>query len=229
MPALASRLRQGVLDLGCALEDAQLQCLLSYLDLLQKWNKVYNLTAVRDPEEMLTHHLFDCLAVIRPLQNYLQTVTDRHAGAFRLLDVGSGAGLPGVVIAICCPGITVHCVDTVAKKSAFIQQVASSLRIPNLKGIHARVESLVEPYDVITSRAFAALQDFCQWSEAALSVQGAWMAMKGKYPADEIAALPELVEMFHVEQLQIPGFSAERCLVWLRRRRSCEPDGRKLG
>lgn len=229
MRVLASRLRQGVADLNCTLDGAQLQCLLDYLELLQKWNKVYNLTAVRDPEEMLTHHLFDCLAVIRPLQNYLQTVADRQTHFLRLLDVGSGAGLPGVVIAICCPGITVHCVDTVAKKSAFIQQVASSLRIPNLQGMHARVEFLTEKYDVVTSRAFASLQDFCCWSETALAAQGVWMAMKGKYPADEVAALPEFAEVFHVEQLQIPDLSVERCLVWMRRRRDFAPDERKLG
>ena len=229
MRVLASRLRQGVADLNCTLDGAQLQCLLDYLELLQKWNKVYNLTAVRDPEEMLTHHLFDCLAVIRPLQNYLQTVADRQTHPLRLLDVGSGAGLPGVVIAICCPGVTVHCVDTVAKKSAFIQQVAGSLHIPNLQGVHARVESLAEQYDVVTSRAFASLQDFCRWSGSALSAQGVWMAMKGKYPADEVAALPEFAEVFHVEQLQIPDLSVERCLVWMRRRRDCAPDERKLG
>lgn len=229
MHALAPRLRQGAAGLNCTLDDVQLQCLLDYLDLLQKWNKVYNLTAVRDPQEMLTHHLFDCLAVIRPLQNYLQTVAGLQTKPLRLLDVGSGAGLPGVVIAICCPGVTVHCVDTVAKKAAFIQQVAGSLRIPNLQGIHARVESLAEQYDVITSRAFAALQDFCRWSETVLAEQGVWLAMKGKYPADEIAALPEFAEVFHVEQLQIPDLSAERCLVWMRRRRDCAPDQRKLG
>ncbi|MBK7000831.1 MAG: 16S rRNA (guanine(527)-N(7))-methyltransferase RsmG [Rhodoferax sp.] len=233
MHALAPRLRQGAADLNCMLDGAQIQCLLDYLELLQKWNKVYNLTAVRDPQEMLTHHLFDCLAVIRPLQNYLQnylqTVADRQTHPLRLLDVGSGAGLPGVVIAICCPGVMVHCVDTVAKKAAFIQQVASSLRISNLQGIHARVESLAEQYDVITSRAFAALPDFCRWSESALSAQGVWMAMKGKYPADEVAALPEFAEVFHVEQLQIPDLSVERCLVWMRRRRDCAPDQRKLG
>ncbi len=229
MHALETKLRQGAADLNCTLDGAQLQCLLDYLELLQKWNKVYNLTAVRDPQEMLTHHLLDCLAVIGPLQNYLQTTGDRQTHPLRLLDVGSGAGLPGVVIAICCPGIMVHCVDTVAKKAAFIQQAASSLRIPNLQGIHARVESLAEQYDVITSRAFAALQDFCRWSESALSAQGVWMAMKGKYPADEIAVLPEFVEVFHVEQLQIPDFSAERCLVWMRRRQGRVPDQRKLG
>jgi 16S rRNA (guanine527-N7)-methyltransferase len=138
------------------------------------------------------------------------------AAVFRLLDVGSGAGLPGVVIAICCPDIAVHCVDTVAKKAAFIQQVAASLRLPNLRGLHARVESLTESYDVVSSRAFASLVDFARWSGAALAEQGIWMAMKGKHPADEMAMLPSDVEVFHVEQLLVPGLDAERCIVWMR-------------
>ena len=134
----------------------------------------------------------------------------------RLLDVGSGAGLPGVVIAICCPEITVHCVDTVAKKAAFIQQVAVTLKLPNLRGIHARVENLTESYQVISSRAFASLLDFTNWSAQVLAEQGIWMAMKGKHPAEEMAALPSNVSVFHVEQLDVPGLGAERCIVWMR-------------
>jgi len=133
----------------------------------------------------------------------------------RLLDVGSGAGLPGVVIAICCPGITVTCVDTVGKKVAFIQQVAVTLRLPNLRGLHARVETLTGPFDVICSRAFASLADFVTWSQAALGEGGLWLAMKGKHPADEIAALPAAAAVFHVEQLQVPGLGAERCIIWM--------------
>ena len=213
--ALDSGLRQGLAELGLALSEAQVQQLLDYLDLIQKWTKVYNLTAVRDPAEMLTHHLLDSLAAISPLDGQLQALGLASAPA-RLLDVGSGAGLPGIVIAICRPDITVHCVDTVAKKAAFIQQVAASLKLPNLRGLHARVESLTQPYDVVSSRAFASLVDFTNWSSAALAEQGAWMAMKGKHPADEIAALPSSVEVFHVEQLVVPGLNAERCIVWMR-------------
>jgi 16S rRNA (guanine527-N7)-methyltransferase len=124
---------------------------------------------------------------------------------------------PGIVIAICCPDIAVHCVDTVAKKAAFIQQVAVGLKLPNLRGIHARVESLKGPYDVVSSRAFASLLDFTNWSGAALAEQGIWMGMKGKHPADEMAALPASVRVFHVEQLQVPGLGAERCIVWMRK------------
>jgi 16S rRNA (guanine527-N7)-methyltransferase len=208
--SLEQGLRSSLAELGLALSDTQVGQLLSYLDLIQKWNKVYNLTAVRDPAEMLTHHLLDSLAIIAPLRRQSQ------GKAVRLLDVGSGAGLPGVVIAVCCPEVQVDCVDTVAKKAAFIQQVASQLKLSNLRGLHARVETLAGPYDVVCSRAFASLADFAVWSAGALAEQGIWLAMKGKRPVDEIAALPATVRVFHVEQLQVPGLDAERCIVWMR-------------
>ena len=124
--------------------------------------------------------------------------------------------MPGVVMAICCPALNVSCVDTVAKKAAFIKQAALALKLPNLTGLHARVESIEQPFDVICSRAFASLLDFTQWSAGALAPQGVWMAMKGKHPADELAVLPASVQVFHVEQLQVPGLAAERCILWLR-------------
>jgi 16S rRNA (guanine527-N7)-methyltransferase len=123
-----------------------------------------------------------------------------------------------VVLAICCPEWQVDCVDAVAKKAAFVQQVAVSLRLPNLRGRHARVEQLTETYSLVTSRAFASLADFSQWSTQALAEGGSWVAMKGKYPADEIAQLPPPVHVFHVEPVAVPGLDAERCLVWLQRR-----------
>ncbi len=219
---LEQGLRQGLADLALTLDDSQVQHLLDYLDLIQKWTKVYNLTAVREPVEMLTHHLLDSLAVIDPLRLQLATaqadaVLSGDVGKVRLLDVGSGAGLPGVVIAICCPNVVVDCVDTVAKKAAFIQQVAVSLRLPNLRGLHARVESLTDKYHVVSSRAFASLVDFTNWSVGALAEEGVWLAMKGKHPALEIEALPTSVKVFHVEPLQVPGLNAERCIVWMRR------------
>lgn len=225
MRALEASLRDGVQALGLALSDSQVALLLDYLDLIQKWTKVYNLTAVRDLAEMLTHHLLDSLAVIASLRRQLSNadagvgmdVDAQGQSNLKLLDVGSGAGLPGVVIAICCPEIKVDCVDTVAKKAAFIQQVAVHLKLPNLRGIHARVESLTDKYAVVSSRAFASLVDFTTWSAQALAEQGVWMGMKGKHPADEISALPTSVEVFHVEQLAVPGLDAERCVVWMRK------------
>jgi 16S rRNA (guanine527-N7)-methyltransferase len=236
-------LTAGLAKLGLDLSDAQVDRLLDYLALLQKWNKVYNLTAVRNPAEMLTHHLLDSLAAMGPLlrqtggkpgfvagppQGETAPVGGsdlRSGGAWgprhiRLLDVGSGGGLPGVVIAIACPEIDVSCVDTVAKKAAFIQQAAATLRLPNLHGVHARVESLKAEegagFDVVCSRAFASLVDFTSWSREALNPGAVWMAMKGKHPVEELAALPADVAVFHVEQLQVPGLDAERCIVWMR-------------
>ncbi len=215
---LGKSLEEGACALGLDLAAGQLDLLLDYLALIQKWNKVYNLTAVRDPAEMLTHHLLDSLAAVLPLRQ--QT----GGRALKLLDVGAGAGLPGVVIAICCPDIQVTCVDTVAKKAAFISQVALALKLSNLRGLHARVESLSDGFDVVCSRAFASLLDFTNWSRSALKksdaenagAAGIWMALKGKPPIDELAALPVDLEVFHVEQLRVPGLDAERCIVWLR-------------
>ena len=243
--ALKPGLEAGLKQLCLALSTTQIDQLLAYQDLIAKWNKVYNLTAVRDPHEMLTHHLLDSLAAIPPLLRQTgghpgfaagppqgETAPGgsdpRSGGAWgppiRLLDVGSGGGLPGVVIAITCPQIEVHCVDTVLKKATFIQQVAATLRLPNLRGIHARVESLKAGnegqggggYDVVCSRAFASLADFTTWSRPALRPGAVWMAMKGKHPSDELSALPASVSVFHVEQLVVPGLDAERCIVWLR-------------
>ena len=208
---MKSALQAGAQALGLALSDAQIDQLLEFLALLQKWNKVYNLTAVRDPQEMLTHHLLDSLAAVAPLRRHLA-----GQGGTRLLDVGSGGGLPGVVFAICCPELDVSCVDTVGKKAAFIQQAAVALKLRNLHGLHARVETLTTPFDIISCRAFASLPDFVNWSRAALAPQGTWLAMKGKRPEDEIAALPADVQVFHVEPLAVPGLDAERCIVWMR-------------
>ncbi|MBB3180357.1 16S rRNA (guanine(527)-N(7))-methyltransferase RsmG [Variovorax sp. Sphag1AA] len=204
------QLRQGAEALGITLSDEQSQRLLAYGELILKWNKVYNLTALRDPAAVLTHHLLDSLAVIAPLQRQCD-------GKARLLDVGAGAGLPGVVIAILRNDVDVTCVDAVAKKAAFIQQVASELDLRNLRGLHARVETLTGSYDVISSRAFASLPDFVLGSVHLLGPDGVWLAMKGKVPSDEIAQLPPQAEVFHVEQLSVPGLEAERCIVWMRK------------
>lgn len=213
--SLRLALGEGLSALRLDLIEHQLNQLLDYQALITKWNQVYNLTAVRDPSAIMTHHLLDSLAVIPALRRHL--ASSGSAIPIRLLDVGSGAGLPGVVIAICCPTIAVTCVDTVAKKVAFIQQVALALKLPSLTALHARVETITQPFSVICSRAFASLADFTRLSDGALAPQGVWMAMKGKHPAKELADLPANVDMFHVEQLIVPGLNAERCIVWLRR------------
>ena len=209
-----ARLLGAAKQLGLALSDSEADQLLAYLVLLQRWNSTYNLTAVRDPDRMLSQHVFDCLAVMAPLRRHLAGTA---AAPPRLLDVGSGGGLPGVVIAILNPAIDVSCVDTVGKKAAFVQQVAASLRLRNLHSQHARVEQLkAPPFDVITSRAFASLADFVGLTRTLLAEGGAWLAMKGKNPIDEVNALPPDINVFHVEQLQVPDLEAERCLVWMR-------------
>lgn len=208
--SLAAGLASGLDALGLELSPAQRGQLLGYLDLLAKWSKVYNLTAVREPADMLTHHILDSLAIVAPLRRQ----TGGAAG--KLLDVGSGAGLPGAVVAICCPQLAVDCLDAVGKKAAFIQQAAGTLGLPNLRGVHGRIEAASGGYDVVSSRAFASLADFVAGSRQALAWQGVWLAMKGKRPDDEMAQLPGDVTVFHVEQLDVPGLSADRCIVWMR-------------
>ena len=215
MHPLSEALDKGLASLGLDLDEATQAKLLAYLDLIAKWTRVYNLTAVRDAEEMLSHHVLDSLAVISPLRREM-TALPRADAQRSLLDVGSGAGLPGVVIAIVCPEVQVTCVDTVAKKAAFIQQVAVSLKLPNLKGLHARVETLTQAFDIVCSRAFASLLDFTTWSRAALASDGVWLAMKGKLPEQEMQVLPKDVKVFHVEPLHVPGLDANRCIVWMR-------------
>ncbi len=197
-------------ELGVALGAAQQDQLLRYLQLLQRWNATYNLTAVREPAAMFTQHLADCLAVVPCL-------TRQAAAGGRLLDVGSGGGLPGVVIACALPAWDVTTVDAVAKKAAFVRQVAGTLALPNLHAAHARVEKLrSETFQLITSRAFASLVDFVALTRMHLAPGGVWMGMKGRVPDDEIASLPADIEVFHVEQLAVPGLDAQRCLVWMR-------------
>ena len=204
MSDLRQQLEQGAAQLGLHLSVEQFDKLMDFLDLLQKWNKVYNLTSVRDPQEMVSLHMLDSLAAVPALQRHVASLGKAAGERTRQLDVGSGGGLPGVVFAICCPEVDIDCVDTVAKKAAFLQQAAVSLKLPNLKGIHARVETLKGPYEVVSCRAFASL----------IADNGIWFAMKGKHPQDEIDALGKDVQVFHVEPLQVPGLDAERCIVW---------------
>ena len=196
---------------GAPLAPAPRAALDGYLALLHRWNATYNLTAVRDPEQMRIQHVADCLAVIPPLRRWRAGHPVR-----RVLDVGSGAGLPAVVIAALEPDLEVVSVDAVGKKAAFVRQVAGELGLRNLRAEHARVEQLkAGRFELVTARAFASLADLVSLTRAHLADGGAWMAMKGKRPDDELAALPPGVSLFHVEPLTVPGLDAERCLVWL--------------
>ena len=206
---LALALSEGLQSLSLELTQAQQQALLDYIALLGKWNKVYNLTAVREPEHMLSHHVLDCLAVLPPLKQVSPEALD-------LIDVGAGGGLPSVVFAIACPHWQITAVDTVAKKAAFIQTTAHSLRLVNLKAVHSRVEALTGGFDVVTCRAYASLRDFCDSSRHLLKPNGVWIAMKAKLSAEELTDLPATVRVDKVEPLAVPGLDADRCLVWMR-------------
>lgn len=198
-------------QLGLAASEGQLEQLSGFLAQLQRWNMTFNLTAVRDPAQMLVQHLADCLAVLPALE--------RQRAAGRVLDVGSGGGLPGAVIAILRPALDVTCIDAVGKKAAFVRQVAGLLALPNLHAAHGRVEQLkAPPFDLVTARAFASLSDLVKLTRPLLAPGGAWMAMKGRVPDDELAGLPADVEVFHVEPIRVPGLGAQRCLVWMRPR-----------
>lgn len=203
--------------------------LLAHLALIAKWNRVYNLTAVRDPAEMFTHHLLDSLAAVAPLARHLQALMG-STDPVHVLDVGAGAGLPGVALAIALPEVwsasdapaaappmRVTCVDAVAKKAGFIRQVAAELGLMNLQATHGRIEALSLPaMNVITCRAFASLADIVHLTRRHLAPGGVWMALKGVEPQDEMAELPADIEVFHVEPLQVPLLQAQRCLVWMR-------------
>lgn len=252
-------LPDALMQLGLDLSPAAQARLLGHLSLIAKWNRVYNLTAVRDPAEMFTHHLLDSLAVVPALVRHIraarESVSDRLDGGdaahspspepplsaegqtpsgqpFHILDVGAGAGLPGVTLAIALPellstsgspmgtaAVRVICVDAVAKKAGFIRQVGAELGLPHLQALHGRVESLQIPaMDVITCRAFASLSDIVRLTERHLAPNGVWMALKGVEPHAEMAELPPEVEVFHVEPLSVPQLNAQRCVVWMRRR-----------
>jgi 16S rRNA (guanine527-N7)-methyltransferase len=208
---LEASLADAAKALQLPLSAEQSRRLLEFVELLSRWNRTYNLSAVRDKSEMLTHHVVDCLAAVHPLRRQLSALLPR-----RILDVGSGGGLPGVVFAVMQGEDAVTCVDSVGKKVAFVRQVAGTLGLDNLEARHARVEAISGRFDLITARAFASLLDFTRLTAGSLADAGIWMAMKGKRPADEILALPSSVEVFHVEPLSVPDLDAERCLVWMR-------------
>ena len=206
-------LGRGAASLAVSLTPEKSDRLLAYLALLAKWNRVYNLSAIRDPSAMLVQHVLDSMAVVAPLRRWT------HGRPARLLDVGSGAGLPGLVLAVLMPELDVTCIDAVGKKAAFVREAAAALGLTNLQSVHGRVEAVqTGTYEVVTSRAFASLADFVTVTKALGGARGVWMAMKGKVPTGEIAALPFDIEMFHVERIHVPGLNAERCLVWMRRR-----------
>jgi 16S rRNA (guanine527-N7)-methyltransferase len=207
-PALEKLLAEGIEGLGLDLAEAQQKQLMDYLALMAKWNAVYNLTSLRDPMQMVTHHLLDSLAAV-----------PAFAGARKVLDVGAGGGLPGIVLAIARPGMKVSLVDTVHKKTAFLTQVKAELGLSNVTVYTARVEQLEvsDKFDVITSRAFADLSDFVNWSGHLLAEGGRFIALKGVAPRDEQERVPAEWKVTGLQPLQVPRLGAERHLVFIER------------
>ena len=197
-------LAAGLAELGLDLPDAVQHKMLAFRDLLLKWNKTYNLTALRDPEQAISHHLLDSLTILP------------HVGTGPLLDVGSGGGLPGIPLAIACPGLSVGMVDTVQKKASFLQQASIELGLKNVTVHHARVEEMQGQYAQISSRAFADLGLFVSLTRHLLAPGGRWLAMKGVRPDDEIAALPAGITVEAIISLTVPGLEAERHLIILK-------------
>lgn len=200
MTELVDKLAEGVAQMGLQVSTVTQERLLSYLALLAKWNKVYNLTAVREPMEMVTLHLLDSLSVLPYIKGP------------RLLDVGSGGGLPGIVLAICLPELQVTTIDTVQKKAIFMRQAKGELGLDNLQVVHARVEAFeAEPFDQIISRAFAEINLFIELTRHLLTKNGHWLAMKGVSPQRDLALLE--VKKSAVYPLSVAGLQAERHLA----------------
>jgi 16S rRNA (guanine527-N7)-methyltransferase len=197
-------LAAGLATLSLSLSEAAQQQLLAFRDLLLKWNKTYNLTALRDPQQAVSHHLLDSLAILP------------HLGAGNLLDVGSGGGLPGIPLAIARPDLSVTLVDTVQKKTTFLQQAVIELGLKNVAVHHARVEEMAGQYAQISSRAFAELALFIKLTRHLLAPGGRWLAMKGLAPDGEIRALPQDIVVDAMTPLTVPGLDAERHLIILK-------------
>ncbi len=195
-------MRQGLAALGIEATDEQVGQWLDYLQLLQRWNKVYNLTAIDDAAAMLTAHLLDSLSVA-------PFVTGQ-----RIADVGSGAGLPGIPLAILFPGTQFTLIDAVAKKSRFQRQAVMDLQLDNVAALHTRVETFKpeKPFDQVISRAFSSLSEFVDLTASLLASGGEWLAMKGRRPEQELAALDKKIA-YTVIPLTVPGLDAERHLI----------------
>lgn len=209
-------LEQACKALSLSPTDKQKKQLLEYLTQLLKWNQTYNLTAIRDPEQALIQHVFDSLAVIKPITEYF---SEQHVKQENILDVGSGAGLPAVILGIMLPTSQICCVDPVDKKMTFVRQAVGILNLSNVQAIHKRVEDLeTGPYDVVISRAFASLEDFANLAGRKVKTKGVLLAMKGKHPQEEIEVLENKTSWMveKIEPVKVPQLNAQRCLVWMK-------------
>ncbi|HLI19174.1 MAG TPA: 16S rRNA (guanine(527)-N(7))-methyltransferase RsmG [Rhodanobacteraceae bacterium] len=203
--ALARQLADGLAAMRRELAAEAQAKLLAYVDLLAHWNRAYNLTAVRDPDEMVPRHLLDSLAVLP----YLHGQT--------LADLGSGAGLPGIPLAIARPDLAVSLIESNGKKTRFLREAARSLPLPNVTVEQTRVQDASGTFDTVTARAFASLADMLDWAGHLLAPDGRWLAMKGRAEPAEIAAVPAGFRVVAVRPLEVPGATGERCVVELAR------------
>jgi len=210
--SLRQRLCAGISELGLALDDAAIERLLAYVELLERWNAAYNLTAVRDPADMVTRHLIDSLAIAR------------HVQGATLADLGSGAGLPGIPLAIAAPEREILLVDSNGKKARFLREAVRRLGLARVRVAESRVENVEGSFDCITARAFASLAEMLGWGGHLLAQDGTWLALKGRFPQDELAAVPAEFVVDDVVALRVPGLDAERHLVVIKRRVSAAND-----
>ncbi|MFZ0870516.1 MAG: 16S rRNA (guanine(527)-N(7))-methyltransferase RsmG [Rhodanobacter sp.] len=199
--ALQARLEQGIAELGLTVPAEAVPRLLDYQALLERWNAAYNLTAVRDPAEMITRHLLDSLAILP----YVQGAT--------LADLGTGPGLPGIPLAIVAPGREILLVDSNGKKVRFLREAIRALKLEGVRAVQSRVEDVQGQFDCITARAFASLADMLGWGGHLLAPGGIWLAMKGKRPDDELPGMPIGFEVRAFHELAVPGLAAERSLL----------------
>lgn len=206
---LESQLLEGAKQMGVTLSHQACSQLMDYLALLQKWNKVYNLSAIREPEDMLIKHLLDSLAVVPYIA---------QAAPKTLIDVGTGGGLPGIPLAIVFPDMSVSLLDSNQKKTRFLVQAKAQLGLANVQVLHTRVEDHNVQYQAVISRAFTALDKFLFLTQRLLTDDGVWWAMKSQSLPEEMKALPNWVEVKHIYELSIPGLVAERCLVTMQKR-----------
>ncbi len=204
---LSRHIRLGCDEMELPLSQLQLDALCNYIKLLDKWNRAYNLTAIRDPQAMVTHHLLDSLS-IRP-----------WIGGGRVLDVGTGAGLPGIPLAITCPDTEFSLLDSNGKKIRFLRQLVAELKLENVTLIQQRAQHLVDKagFDMVLSRAFASLDAMLAGTGHLVAEGGQWLAMKGKYPSEELAKLPADITLQAVRAVDVPGLDAQRHLVFLLR------------